>query len=294
MFGRVIVGVDGRAGGRDAIALARVLVGPCGRLTLAHVRRGGRHAPRDDDDVERREASRRLLVAERGAAGVDAELTSVAAPSVAGGLHELAGLAGADLLTVGSCARGFAGRVLLGNDTRATMSGSPCAVAIAPAAYARDLNAIRTIGIGYDGSAGSRAALDAAREIAGERNAELRAVDVVQLPSAPYAGVTSAVWAEALDDMLADATRELAGLDGVEGRAVLGATDEELAAFSRRVDLLLVGCGRPRSGRRLIFGSTVGQLVAHASCPLLVLPARASEREPSPAPSEGLALARAD
>ncbi len=293
MFRRVIVGVDGRAGGRDAIALARVLVGPRGRLTLAHVRRGGRHAPRAGDDVERCEASRRLLEAERDAAGVEAELTSITAPSVAGGLHELAGRADADLLAVGSCARGFAGRVLLGNDTRATMSGSPCAVAVAPAAYARDLNAIRTVGIGYDGSAGSRAALALARRIAGERNAELRALDVVALPSAPYAAVTSAVWAEALDDMLADATGELAGLDGVDGRAVLGATDEELASFSRRVDLLLVGCGRPRSGRRLTFGSTLGQLVARASCPLLVLPGGASEQEASPAASETLVLAHA-
>lgn len=37
MFGRTIVGVDGSSGGRDAIALARQLVGPDGKLTLAHV-----------------------------------------------------------------------------------------------------------------------------------------------------------------------------------------------------------------------------------------------------------------
>ena len=41
MFGRTIVGVDGSSGGRDAIALARQLVGPDGKLTLAHVVRVG-------------------------------------------------------------------------------------------------------------------------------------------------------------------------------------------------------------------------------------------------------------
>jgi nucleotide-binding universal stress UspA family protein len=283
----VIVGIDGRAGGRDAVALARVLVAPRGRLTLAHVRRAARH-----EDDERRAASLRLLESERERAEVVADLESVEAPSVARGLHELAARRGVDLLAVGSCARGFAGRVLLGNDTRATMGAAPCPVAVAPAAYARDLGVLRTVGIGYDGSPGSRAAVAVAREFAEERNAAVRALEVVQLPSAPYAGVTSAVWAGALDDLLADAGREMDRLDGVEGRAVIGVTDEELAAFSRRVDLLVVGSGGPRSARRLALGSTLGQLVAHASCPLLVLP-RAGE---AAQPSRGtpLALATAD
>jgi hypothetical protein len=37
MFRHVIVGVDGRPSGRDAIALARLLVAPQERLALAHV-----------------------------------------------------------------------------------------------------------------------------------------------------------------------------------------------------------------------------------------------------------------
>jgi hypothetical protein len=37
MFDNVLVGVDGRQGGRDAIALARRLCAPEARIALAHV-----------------------------------------------------------------------------------------------------------------------------------------------------------------------------------------------------------------------------------------------------------------
>jgi|ERR1019366_10823383 hypothetical protein len=41
MFANVVVGVDGRQGGRDAIALARQLAAPDAAITLAHVYGGG-------------------------------------------------------------------------------------------------------------------------------------------------------------------------------------------------------------------------------------------------------------
>jgi len=37
MFRQIVVGVDGREGGRDAVALARLLVAADGELTLAHI-----------------------------------------------------------------------------------------------------------------------------------------------------------------------------------------------------------------------------------------------------------------
>jgi len=37
MFVKVLVGVDGLQGGRDAVALARILVPADGEITLAHV-----------------------------------------------------------------------------------------------------------------------------------------------------------------------------------------------------------------------------------------------------------------
>jgi hypothetical protein len=43
MFKNVIVGVDGNQGGRDAIALARVLLADDGELTFGHVYHGDPH-----------------------------------------------------------------------------------------------------------------------------------------------------------------------------------------------------------------------------------------------------------
>jgi nucleotide-binding universal stress UspA family protein len=122
MFKNVLVGVDGRVNGRDAIALARQLTDPDGKITLAHVHRGEldllkgmqRELLRED-----REASSKLLEEERSATGVEAELRSVVALSAASGLHRQAELQDADLLVVGSCRHGAVGRAMLGDDARA-------------------------------------------------------------------------------------------------------------------------------------------------------------------------------
>jgi nucleotide-binding universal stress UspA family protein len=276
MFSEVIVGVDGRAGGRDAVALARLLVAPAGRLTLVHV-----HSGRDGD-----EQPLATLERERETAEVDAGLAAVAAPSVGRGLHEFAATSGADLLVVGSCMRGFAGRVLVGNDTRAAMTGAPCAIAVAPLAYARDLSGLATVGVGYDASPESVAALELARELAAAHGARLRALTVVQLPAAPWSGFATVTWGPALDDLLAGAQTSIAGLDDVEGEAVLGIAGEELAAFGARVDVLVVGSRGYGPVRRLMLGSTSEYLAGHARCPLVVLPRRSGDLGTAARPGE--------
>ncbi|HLM86280.1 MAG TPA: universal stress protein [Solirubrobacteraceae bacterium] len=130
MFKNVLVGVDGRANGRDAIALASQLVDPGGQLTLAHVHR---------DEPTGREDSHKLLEEERARAGVEAELISVVSRSPGSGLHQQAQELDADLLVVGSCSHGVLGRVLLGDDSRAALDGAPCTVAIAAQGYAEHL-----------------------------------------------------------------------------------------------------------------------------------------------------------
>lgn len=131
MFKNVLVGVDGRSYGRDAIALASQLVDPGGKLTLAHVHR---------DEAAEREYSHKLLEEERRAAAVEAELLSVVSASPGRGLHQQAEELGADLLVVGSCSHGVLGRAVLGDDTRAALNGAPCTVAIATHGYAEHLH----------------------------------------------------------------------------------------------------------------------------------------------------------
>jgi len=281
-FDRVLVGVDGRPSGRDAIALARLLVAGDGRTTLVHIHPGSAAtadwvpAATDDDDAR----SRELLERERDACAVDAELAVSGAPSVGRGLHDAAEAAHADLLVVGSCSRGFAGRVLVGNDTRAALNGSPCAVAVAPLGYARDMGRLATIGVGYDGSPESVAALALARELAGRHGARVRALTVVQIPGAQWAGYGGLAWGSALDEIVAEAQAALDRLvddtppGGAElvGETAIGVPGEELAAFGERVDLLVVGSRGYGPVRRLIVGSSSEHLASHARCPLLVLP----------------------
>src|ERR1039457_3515821 len=277
MFRHVIVGVDGGPTGRDAVAVAKLLVAPDTRLALAHVYeltpfRGASGAY----GVAEHDESMRLLEQEREAIAVGAELITVTASSVGRGLHYLAETQGADLLTVGSSARSLAGRVLVEDVTRVSLIGAPCAVAVAPLGYAQEVRAIAKIGVGYDGSPESEAALAFARELAALHGAAVTALTVVE-PS-PYAGLIRAVArGYTPEKALAEAKDDLAALDGVDGELASGLAGEELAAFGAHLDLLIVGSRGYGPIRRLMLGSTSAHLASNARCPLLVLPRLADD-----------------
>lgn len=282
MFKNVIVGVDGRPTGRDAIALAARLVDREGKLTLAHVHSGELrpvHAATPGLVAAEREESHALLERERADAGVEAELLSLVAMSAGRGLHDLAEELDADLLVVGSCSHGLFGRAMLGDDTRTALNGAPCAVAVARRGYAEHPLVLASIGVGYDGSPESEAALAVAREIAAGLRSKLDALQVVSLPSYAFSGVGAPALGEVVEQMLQEARERMAKLDGVDGHAVYGLAGEELAAFGAQHDLLVVGSRGYGPIRRLVLGSTSEYLQRHARCSLLVL-ARTAIREP--------------
>jgi nucleotide-binding universal stress UspA family protein len=268
MFSNVLVGVDGRAYGRDAIALAASLKDRDGKLTFAFVQSGS--LAEDLEDAEE------LLEAERRAADLDADLLSVVATNPGRGLHEQAEKQRADLLVVGSCSHSAFGRAMLGDDTRAALNGASCAVAIASRGLAERREPIARIGVAYNGSPESEAALALARELASRTGASIHALEVVSIPSVAYIGVVGPALGDTIDEMLEEATSRIEGLSGVEGRAVYGLTGEELAAFGGEVDLLVVGSRGYGPDKRLVLGSTSNYLERHARCPLLVLPRTAS------------------
>jgi nucleotide-binding universal stress UspA family protein len=270
VFEKVLVGVDGRSNGRDAIALARQLVDADGELTFAHIH-GSELMPSPSMGIEQREQSQRLLERERSLAGCTARLESRSASSVGRGLHELAERIGAELLVVGSCSRGFAGRVFVGNAARGALLGAPCAVATAPLGYAERPREIATVGVGYDGSRESESALASARVLALARGAKLVALNAVSIPAFAYPGYASPEIGQTVDAMLVAAQERLDALEGVEGSAVYGLAGEELVEFGKRVDLLVVGSRGYGPVSRLILGSTAEYLQRNAPCPLLVL-----------------------
>jgi nucleotide-binding universal stress UspA family protein len=269
MFKNVLVGVDGRAGGHDAVALAARLTDKDGRLTLAHV-----HG--DAMIGGAREESTSLLERERGGVELACELVSVDASSPGRGLHQQAEEQGADLLVVGSCARGALGRAMLGDDTRAALNGAPCAVAIASLGYAERAAPLAEIGVGYDESPESRAALEIARGLAAPTDASIHALEVIAIPTYAYTGIIPPITGESVELMLQEASTRMKRLPGVQGRAAYGLTGEELASFGEELDLLVVGSRGYGPAKRLVLGSTSNYLERHARCSLLVLPRTAA------------------
>ena len=224
MFDKALIGVDGRSGGRDAIALARRLASEKGRLVLAYVYREASAASFGAGLVvdDRRQAEE-LLSAQRVATGVQAETVVRLDGPPGRGLHQLAEDEHADLLVVGSSHRGALGRVLVGDDTQAALNGAPCAVAIAPRGYALGGGAWTTIGVGDDGSAESVRAREAARVLAERHHATVRLRSVVGLQSVPAAEDEPPEWTSATEAAIERERERLGKIAGVVGDVVYGA-----------------------------------------------------------------------
>lgn len=289
MFENVLVGVDGRPSGRDALDLAARLMDPDGHLTLAHMYTGEllpMRAVAPGQASEQRRASQELLERERAAADLEGELVSLPGTSPGRALHEQAEEQDADLLVVGSTSRGALGRAMLGDDTRAALNGAPCAVAIAAVGYAERSKPIAEVGVAYNDSPESRDALALAQEIAAPTKASVRALEVVSIPTYAYTGLLSPDLGDSMNAILEEASERMRKLPGVEGRAVYGLPGEELATFGDEVDILVVGSRGYGPLRRLVVGSTSDFLERHARCSLLVLPRGASRHAGSSTPKD--------
>ncbi|HEY5196294.1 MAG TPA: universal stress protein [Solirubrobacteraceae bacterium] len=282
MFRNVFIGVDGTSHGRDAIALATVLAEPGARLTLVHVQPGA--TPAAAAGVDRslvdptyyaagRGESDQLLEAEREATVVSAELVTVPGPSVGPALHAIAEQEQADLLVVGACKHRLAGRILIGDDTRASVNGATCPVGIAPDGYAAAAAPPATIGVGFDFSEESRAALEAARDLAVRHRSKIIALDVVAAePVGEYLSPFGEDPLDVLERHRARAEGGLAAIEEVDARAVTGVPCKTLAEFADHVDLLVVGSRTQSRLRRVMFGSTSLRLARHVHHPMLVMP----------------------
>jgi nucleotide-binding universal stress UspA family protein len=282
MFRTVLVGVDGHRGGRDAIALARLVAAPDADITLAHIYRqdlvigAGSRPP----FLVGRVQAERVLERERDLASLDAQLIVFLERRSGRGLHLLAERLGADLLVVGSTAHGLLDRVLMGDDTRAALAGAPCAVAIAPRGYRHQAHELEALGVGYDGSPESDLALAAARDLATEHGATIWAVQVVSLTDAEDDSPPAAHWTTGPSRLIRRTIARLSELgDDVEGDAVYGKPREELVRYGENVDLLLVGSRGYGPLGRLFHGSVSDYLARHAPCPLLVLPRGSAETD---------------
>jgi nucleotide-binding universal stress UspA family protein len=144
---------------------------------------------------------------------------------------------------------------------------------------------VARIVVGVDGSSHARRALDVAVEEARRREDAVLVAVLAYAAPMPYGGMDAVVipplmvdvereaWAELERAVLCvpdDVRLELVAAEGSAGRV--------LTEMSTDADLIVVGT-RGRGGfRSLLLGSTSHQVVSHAHCPVLVVPA------PVPAP----------
>lgn len=281
MFSRIIIGVDGAQGGADAMALGRRLASPQTELVAVSVAVvdpiASRGTSLEFDRVQREQAEARIAELRDQDHGLHGE--AVVARAVGAGLHDAAERLGAGLIVLGSCRRGPIGRILGGDDVHQTLRGAACPVAVAPRDYALSDRAIATIGLGWNGGSDADGALDVARVLATDLQAEVHALAVVDAPDWSVSDGTAT--AAAITAEIAMASGRLAELE-IEATTVAGEVGAELARFAAEVDLLVVGSRQRGPIGRIVLGSTSEHLTRDCPRPLMVVP-RAAQPATSPA-----------
>jgi nucleotide-binding universal stress UspA family protein len=269
MFGRIIVGVDRRAGGRDALALAKLLQGACGgELVAVYVYPFDRTVTLEEAGAVEAVLHEDLLAEleqELVGAGSSARAIVVSDSLPARALKAIAERDGADLIVVGAPHRAGAERVLGGDVAAGTLRGAPCAVAVAPAGFGHGAGGLGDIGVGFDDSPESREALRLGARVARAAGAALRVVCVASAAVREHDAAAAA--------------------EGGTYEVVAGPPAEALARRSSDLDLLVVGSRAHGPWRRLLLGSTSTRLVREARCPLLIVarpPASAAGDEAGP------------
>jgi nucleotide-binding universal stress UspA family protein len=136
--------------------------------------------------------------------------------------------------------------------------------------------------VGVDGSGHSQRALDWAIKEAAVRHMPLSVLTVHPAIRGYYGGVATGpqdleLTAKARAAVKEETEKVLAGLDGphpdsVTVTAVHGFPVEELIKASREADMVVLGSRGVGGFTRLMLGSTAGQVVQHAHCPVVIVP----------------------
>ena len=136
--------------------------------------------------------------------------------------------------------------------------------------------------VGVDGSGPSQRALEWAMREAAIRHAPLSVLTVHPAVVGYFGGVVSTpqdldLTGQTEAAVQAETDKVLAGLNGpqpesVTVRAVHGFPVEELVNASKEADMVVLGSRGVGGFTRLMLGSTAGQVVQHAHCPVLIVP----------------------
>lgn len=288
----MLVGLDGREHDADALALARSLqLALGGAVVLAHVIPPifpGRGMA-EGEALERRRG-RELLSHAAGnlGAGVDPEFVDtelVDCGPAASGLSRLAVERQASMLVLGSSHRGVVGRIVPGGVASQLLTRAPCAIAVAPVGYAKQVSGpISRVGIAYDATIESDVALAAAADAASRLAVPLRLYHAMhQISKDPAWDKFRAHMKDYAQGILDAGLRRLPSEVQAKSSVLEGEAAEVIADASRGdgVDLLYVGSRGYGPGREALLGGVAGALLHTAPVPLVIVPRgsrRASDR----------------
>lgn len=300
----IMVGFDGREGGRDALVLGQALLGDEGgplaaTMVLPFTSSALRHADGEQRPATWKELHERLLeqgkqtIRERSGQllpGIEVVEHVVVDDSAARGLSRAVAEAPVDALVLGSTHRGRLGRILSGSIPTKLLSGGESAVALAPRGYAdRGTQRLERICAGYDGRAEADAAVEAAAQVARrcEGSLELLAI-AAPAQSLEYElrgeAVREAIGIlageglperreERLQEQASEAISEHAGGLDAEISVLPGDPAETLIERSEQsCDLLVLGSRGYGPLGRTVLGSTSTKVLNDAASPVLVVP----------------------
>lgn len=249
--------------GRAALALGAELARPVGAQVVVAALATGRY---DLPDDEQELAARMAPLVDELPSDLHVTLDVQATDAVTHGLQERLAAHHADLLVLGPSHRSLLGRATAGDVALDASTGASCPVAVAQPLPAG--GPVRRMAVAWDASAQAGEALEWAVQLAERCAAELTIIRVLDARH-PEGTVPEDGTAEQTEHVAA-AARSRAE---VRTRLVWGDPAEKLLALSHDYDLLVAGV-RPRGRiRRVLLGGVSTELVHHAHCPVVVVPA---------------------
>lgn len=284
MLRRIVTGVDGGEGGRDAAVLARALavtsdadvllvgVWPESLLPIPVLLEPGVHPI---EDIERMLLDVR---AEHVPSGITRPLSDL---SPARALRRTASREHADVLALGSSQHAPRGHACAGIDARQAVQDAPCAVALAARGIRRAPFALRRIVVGVDGTPESDAALALASALGAALVADLMAVavvdDTVPRRMAPFGARATRNARERVGPQQREHAERVVEQARTADRVVIAETRvgdpaRELARAAADADLLALGSRRWGHEAHVVLGSTGEALLRDAPCSLLIAP----------------------
>ncbi|MCZ2826222.1 MULTISPECIES: universal stress protein [unclassified Modestobacter] len=284
---RVVVGVDGSAGSREALAWALAAAGRRGAVLEvvsvfpvdlwwadAQVADPTRvDALRADADARTRALVEEVRPDPGTGADVPIEVVVVPGPPAE---HLVQVAEGASLLVVGSRGRGAVRSTLLGSVALHCSAHASCPVVVV---HPQEPAGPAHVVVGLDGSAPSRAALVHAAAMAAELGAEVEGVAAWRMPTYwSYGAVLQMESATDLRDAAARRAQEMVTEAlGPEPRlpvsimTVQGTAGDALVERAAGAALLVVGSRSRSRLSGMLLGSVALHCVVHGRCPVLVV-----------------------